>query len=97
MHVLVLRAELHLPVAQSLKAKRSVVTPIVRHLDGQSAMAAAEVDHHDLWQRTVIGVTAVGNSVGHLEGAMDAAERYLWSRPDVEVLDMERSWWEDDR
>lgn len=96
MHVLILRADLHLPAAQSLKAKRSVVTPIIRHIDRQTGVAASEVDHHDRWQRTLIGVSAVGNSVGHLDETMDAVERYLWSRPDVEVLEVIRSWWEDD-
>ncbi|MDH3682747.1 MAG: DUF503 domain-containing protein [Acidimicrobiia bacterium] len=95
LHVLILRADLHLPTCQSLKAKRSVVTPIIRHLDQLAAVAAAEVEYNDKWQRTAIGVTAVGNGVSHLEATMDTVERYLWSRPDIEVLELVR-WWGDE-
>ncbi len=96
MHVLILRADLHLPVSQSLKAKRSAVTPMLRHLDSQTGVAAAEVDHVDKWQRTTLGVSVVGGSVSHLERVMDDVERYLWSRPDVEVLELVRSWWDEE-
>lgn len=94
-HVMILRADLRLPTCQSLKAKRSVVTPIIRHLDQLTAVAAAEVGHNDKWQRTEIGVTAVGNRVSHLEATMDTVERYLWSRGEVEVLELTR-WWGDE-
>ncbi len=96
MHVLILQLELHVPVSHSLKAKRSSITPIIRHIDQLAGVAAAEVDHHDTWQRTTIGVSAVGNSVRHLEETMDGIERFAWSRPDVEVLDAVRSWWDAD-
>ena len=97
MFVLILRVDLHIPASQSLKAKRSAVTPIIRHLDQLAGVGASEVDLHDKWQRSIIGVSIVGNSVSHVEQTMDSVERYLWSRPEVEVLEAERSWWEDDR
>lgn len=96
MHVLILRADLHLPASQSLKAKRSVVTPMLRHIDAQTGVAAAEVDFLDKWQRTALGISAVGGSVSHLEQTVDEIERYLWGRPDVDVLDMARSWWDEE-
>lgn len=96
MHVLILRADLHLPASQSLKAKRSVVTPMLRHIDAQTGVAAAEVDFLDKWQRTALGVSVVGNGVSHLEQTMDEIERYLWGRPDVDVLDITRSWWDEE-
>lgn len=96
MFVLILQAELHLPSAQSLKAKRSAVTPIIRHIDRLEGVAASEVDYHDKWQRTTIGISAVGNSVSHLNEVVDGVERYLWSRPDAEVIELTRSWWDED-
>ncbi len=96
MHVLILRANLHIPAAQSLKAKRSAITPMLRHIDNLDGVAAAEVDFADKWQRTSIGVSAVGNETSHLEHIMDTVERYLWSRPDVDVLDLIRTWWDEE-
>ncbi len=87
-----LSAELHLPVAQSLKAKRSIVQSIVRTLDGWTGIGASEVDHQELWQRTAIGVVVVGSSDGWVEQRAEAVERYIWSRPDIEVLDITWTW-----
>lgn len=96
MHVLVAEIELHVRAAQSLKEKRSVVTSIVRNLDQMHGVAAAEVDHLDLWQRAGIGVSAVGSSPSQVESVMDAVERHVWSRTEVDVIEFQRSWWEDD-
>ena len=96
MFVLVAEIDLRVPAAQSLKEKRSVVTSIVRKLDQMHAVAAAEVDHLDDRQRAVIGVSAVGGEVSHVRELIDAVERHVWSRPEIEVLDVHRSWWEDD-
>ena len=96
MHVLVAEIELHLPTAQSLKEKRSVVSSIVRNLDQMHGVAAAEVDHLDLWQRAGIGVAVVGGAPSQVESVMDEVERHVWSRTEVDVLDFPRSWWEGD-
>lgn len=96
MHVLVLRAELHLPQARSLKAKRSVVKSALAHLQQRNGVGAAEVDHQQVWQRTTLGVTVVSGEPGHCESVMEDVERLLWSLPDTEVLELRRSWWEGD-
>ncbi|MEZ5377850.1 MAG: DUF503 domain-containing protein [Acidimicrobiales bacterium] len=92
LHSVTLCAELHLPVAQSLKAKRSIVQSIVRTLDGWTGVGASEVGHQDLWQRTAIGIAVVGSSAASVEERADAVERYVWSRPDIEVLEITWSW-----
>ena len=94
MHVLTLRAELHIPASQSLKAKRSVVQSIVRSLDGWNNVGAAEVDHQELWQRTAIGVTVVGPSASRVVDLMDGVERFLWSQAEAEVIEADRRWQE---
>lgn len=96
MQVLVADIEIHLPTAGSLKEKRSVVTSIVRNLDQMHGVAAAEVAHHELWQRAGIGVSVVGSEPGHVSDVMDGVNRYVWSRPEIEVLDFTTSWWESD-
>lgn len=73
-----------------------MVTSVVRKLDQMHGVAAAEVDHLDDRQRALIGATVVGGEVGHVQSLMDAVERHVWSRPEVEVLEFRRSWWEDD-
>jgi uncharacterized protein YlxP (DUF503 family) len=52
-------------------------------------VAAAEVDHHDKWQRAAIGVAAVAQSAGHAEEVLAAVERFVWSFPEIEVIAVE--------
>ena len=87
-----LELDLHIPDCHSLKQKRGVVKPIVEGARRRYQVAAAEVDHHDRWQRAGIGIAAVGASVGHVADVLDEVERFVWSRPDVEVLSCSRSW-----
>lgn len=94
MHVLNLRVELRLREAQSLKAKRAVILSAIRTLDGWKGVAAAEVDHLDLWQRSAIGVCVVSGSVHHCEEVMDSIERFFWTLEAAEVLELEQSWLE---
>ncbi len=96
MHVLALRADLHIPESQSLKEKRSVVQSIVRTLDGWVSVAAAEVGAQDKWQRAIIGVSVIGAEPSHVEGLADRVERMVWATAGVEVLDIEREWIEND-
>ena len=62
-----LRLELHLPAANSLKAKRSVVNHVKERLRTRFNVSVAEVDHQDLWQRATLGVAAVSGEQGVLD------------------------------
>ena len=79
--------ELHLPDCHSLKEKRAAVRPIVEGLHRRFRVAAAEVEHQDKWQRAGIAAAAVGGSEGHVCDILDGVERFVWSFPEVEVLD----------
>jgi uncharacterized protein YlxP (DUF503 family) len=94
MYVAVVLFELHLPTPRSLKAKRALVKPIVEGLRRRHSVSVAEVDHHDTWQRTAVGAAVVASSYRHAEDILDDVERFVWSRPDVQVLDVRRSWLE---
>ena len=92
LHAATLAIDLHLPEARSLKAKRAAVRPIVEGLRRRFSVAVAEVDHQDKCQRAGLGVAAIGSTVGHVAEVLDSAERFVWSRPDIEVLSIERCW-----
>jgi hypothetical protein len=69
-----------------------VVRPIVEGLIKRFHVAAAEVDHLDQWQRSVIGVAAVSGTYTHVCEVLDACDRFVWSHPELEVLSAERTW-----
>ena len=75
--------------SRSLKAKRSYVRPVVaalRRLD----VSAAEVDAQDLHGRASIGVAAVAGTANHVGEVLDACERLIAGRPELELLSVRR-------
>lgn len=94
MHVLAVEVDIRIPGARSLKEKRSALRPLLDGLRNRHLVAVAEVDHHDLRQRTIIGLAAVSSSPGHAEELIDRAERFIWSFPELEVLNTSRHWLE---
>ena len=75
---------------RSLKEKRSVVRPIVAELRRKHDVSAAEAGHLDLHRRTLIGVAVVAADAKHVRDVLDACERLVAARPEVEVLSARR-------
>ncbi len=73
----VLTCELHFPDAHSLKEKRHHLRSAKAQLQNRVGAAVAEVDHHDLWQRSRITVACVAREHHELERLLDEAERWL--------------------
>jgi uncharacterized protein len=78
-YVAILTAELHFPDAASLKGKRHYVRSAKDNLRNRFGAAVAEVDHHDLWQRTTLTVACVARSARDAEELAAGAERWLAS------------------
>ena len=66
----VLRLELLLPENHSLKGKRSVLRTIKARVQNKFNVSIAECDDHDLWQRTILGVSQVGAEQGHVDACL---------------------------
>jgi uncharacterized protein len=91
MLVAVERFDLRIRDARSLKQKRHVVSPLTAALRATFGAAAAEVDHHDLWQRAAIAVAVVGREEYHLRKVLHEAEKLVERWAGVEVLATELS------
>jgi uncharacterized protein len=76
-YVGVLSIELHFPEAGSLKGKRRYVKSAKAQLQNRFGASVAEVDHHDLWQRSRLTIACVGREHREVETLLDEAERYL--------------------
>lgn len=74
----------------SLKQKRSVVRPVIAELRRRFAVSAAETGSLDLHRRAGIGVAAVAADRAHLVEVLDAAERLVAGRPEIELLSARR-------
>lgn len=64
------RLEFHLPACHSLKEKRSIIRRFMEHARRQYAVAVAEIESQDEWQRAVIEAAAVSNERSHLHSIL---------------------------
>ena len=92
MHVAVVQCELHIPTSRSLKEKRAVLRPIVEGLRHRFQISVAEVGYQDKWQRSLIGMAVVSDSYSHAVEVIDNVERWVWSKPEIEVTRFETEW-----
>ena len=97
MYCCALTLDLHIPGSGSLKAKRTVIKHLVETSKSRFGVAAAEVGYQDQWQRSELAFAAVAGSHGHVEEVLDSVERFVWSHPEVEVLEQSRSWLDTDQ
>ena len=80
--------ELHLHGLNSLKEKRGVLKPLLAQLHKEFNVSAAEVDFHDVWQSSTIGVSTVSTSAAHAQNLLDNLVHWIeMNRPDLEVID----------
>jgi uncharacterized protein YlxP (DUF503 family) len=93
----VLELDLLLGDVRSLKEKRAVVRPVVAELRRKLSVSAAEAGHLDLHRRALVGVAVVAADAGHCREVLDACERLVADRPELEVLSArQRLFGEDD-
>jgi uncharacterized protein YlxP (DUF503 family) len=83
MPVGLLTLDLYIPDAQSLKDKRRVLRSLKDKLRREFNVAVAELEHHDAWQRSLIGVVTLSNEEKHVREVLDKvlheADRILGS------------------
>lgn len=91
MFVALIEAELHLPTAGSLKAKRKVLHSIRDRLHARHRVSITETEHHDLWQRATLGIASVHTE---FRGAERAAARLREAFDDFPGVSLTR--WEVD-
>jgi uncharacterized protein YlxP (DUF503 family) len=81
-----LELDLLLGDVRSLKQKRSLVRPVVAELRRRYDVSAAEAGHLDLHRRALVGVAVVAADRTHCAEVLDACERLVAGRPEVELL-----------
>jgi uncharacterized protein YlxP (DUF503 family) len=88
-YVGILSVELHFPEAGSLKGKRKFVRSAKAQLQNRFGASVAEVDHHDLWQRSRLTVACVARNHREAETLLEEAVRYLTGQ-EYELVSVER-------
>ena len=93
----ILRFELHLPESTSLKGKRRHLLQVKSRLERRFGGSVAEIDHHDLWQRSLLVMVIARRDAGDATRALEQARGYLSSqefelaRAEARVLSVEEA------
>jgi uncharacterized protein YlxP (DUF503 family) len=94
-YVGILSAELLFPGSRSLKDKRMHLRSLKAQLQNRVGASVAEVDHHDVWQRSRVTLSCVAREAREVERLLADAERWLagqeWelARVDREVVTLD--------
>jgi uncharacterized protein YlxP (DUF503 family) len=83
------RFDLRIPSCGSLKEKRHVVKTLTRGIRATFNVSVAEVDHHELWQRTAIAVATVAGEQYHARRVLHEVEKLVDRWGEVELIDSE--------
>jgi len=90
MNVGVCKIRLRLPENLSLKGKRRVLKSIITRVENKFNVSVAEVDDHDLWQLTTLGIGCVSNDKRHTNEVLSKVVDFIVNgRFEVEMLDYE--------
>ncbi|WP_104043219.1 DUF503 domain-containing protein [Arthrobacter sp. ZGTC412] len=71
---------------QSLKEKRAVIRPLLAEIKRRYDVSVAEVGYHDQYRRSQVGAGLVAADRAHLVEVLDAVERLVAGRPEIELL-----------
>ena len=87
MYVGALTLDVLLGDIRSLKQKRSMVRPLIADVHRRfPGVAVGETGHLDLHRRAEIGVAVVSSTAAHAREVLDACERFVAGRPEIELL-----------
>lgn len=75
--IIVAEVECMLYNTHSLKDKRSVLKKVMSKLRKDFNIAITELDFHDLWQRTKLGIVTISTSYTHAEQIIQEVFRVI--------------------
>lgn len=87
MQIGLLRVNLHLPAAQSLKDKRRELLHLREKIKNRFNVSVSEVGDHDKWQRMDLAFVMVAGEKAIIDKVFAKVLGYIGSDANVEILD----------
>jgi uncharacterized protein YlxP (DUF503 family) len=88
-----LKLDVHLPNAHTLKEKRSVLNSLKDQLRGRFNISVAEVDANETWQRATVGISTLGSSRAYTEGLLREVTAWIRASRLVELIAIEEDYY----
>ena len=84
--------EFLIPTAHSLKEKRAVLQSMLTRTKQKYNVSIVELDHQDVWQRTLIGMVIISSDKVAAERELSYAITFLESNPEWECIDIRKEY-----
>ncbi len=91
-----LSLDLLLGDVHSRKETRSIGRPVVAELRRKHEVAGAAAGHLDRHRRALVGVSMVAADRAHCVDVLDACERLVAGRPELELLSARQRYWNEE-
>ena len=82
-----LQVELFLSEPQSLKEKRMVLKSLKTRLRNNFNIAVSELDYHEKWQKTLLGIVSINNKRRDLDAMFSHIINFIEKEERVEIVD----------
>ena len=83
----VIRLRLRMTHIHSLKEKRALIKSLISRIRNRFNVAVSEVDMHDSWHNSEIGICAVGNSEPVINSVLDKVLDFVERTADVDMIE----------
>jgi hypothetical protein len=88
----VLRIRLHLPGANSLKAKRKIILSLKERIKNKFNVSVAELEDNDLWQICTLGVAVISNDSAFANAVLSKVSDLASNHAEAIVTDINMEW-----
>lgn len=78
--------ELHIPTANSLKAKRQVIKSLVQRLRNRFNVSVSEIGCQDLWQRAELGMAVICHNGAGADSIMEKIFAFVDEESRVNII-----------
>ena len=92
MHILLITLELSIPLAHSLKDKRSHIKSLKDRISHRFNVSIAEVDFQEEWQRSMLGICILSNEKSYLDKQYSLIESMVIDFSELEITQITREW-----
>jgi uncharacterized protein YlxP (DUF503 family) len=85
----VCQVDLRIPGNASLKGKRRVLRKIIDRVKNRYNISISEIGDNDLWQRSLLGLSVVGNDSRHINSSLDKIIGFIDSLNVADIIHSE--------
>ena len=85
----VCQVDLRIPGNDSLKGKRKVLRRVIDRVKNRYNISISEIGDNDLWQRSLVGLSVVGNDARHVNSSLDKVLDFVERMNIVEIIHSE--------